>query len=629
MKSSFKFLLLMLMPSFIMAQDDPTWGFVNRQQADSLRLLVLNTPNDTLKMSAYRFLGFYYQEVKQDSSLYFHEQQLALAKKLNIKLWQADACSQMGYVLDGLSNYPKSFESFSEGIKIAEDPKNESSNWQVSKFSNAENFHNARLGILAMLHHDMGNLYGDVGEPEKQKSSYLEAIKIGESIHNGKILSLSYASVANFYSPDSAIILYNKALYYSNVCGYKKYDGNILGSMAGVYYQKHNLDLTKKYWLEALQTDQLQKNLRHLIFSCNWLTFIYNEQKNRDSSFYYANKALETAQLTLSSDDFLGAYSVLAYVYKFSNNIDSAYKFAELAAVLNDSLKNVKIKNLTEYQKLAIKDQLRLQELENEKVLTTARTRSYALLSGLGVFLLIGVLLYRNNRQKQKANKYLAEKNEIITEEKKRSDELLLNILPSEVAEELKSTGAAKAKAFTLVTVMFTDFKDFTNVSEKVSAELLVDEIHHCFSAFDNIIQKYKIEKIKTIGDAYLCASGLPVSNYTHAVDMLNAAFEIRNFMLERKKEKEAKGEIPFELKIGIHTGPVVAGIVGVKKYAYDIWGDTVNLAARMEQNSDAGKINISGSTYELVKTKFKCEPRGKIDAKNKGMIDMYFVNAV
>ena len=213
-------------------------------------------------------------------------------------------------------------------------------------------------------------------------------------------------------------------------------------------------------------------------------------------------------------------------------------------------------------------------------------------------------------------------------QEKQRSEELLLNILPEEIARELETTGTSKAKAFTMVTVMFTDFKDFTLVSEKVSAELLVEEIHHCFSAFDSILGKYRIEKIKTIGDAYMCASGLPVSNYTHAVDMVSCAFEIHDFILERKKEKEARGEIPFDIRIGIHTGPVVAGIVGTRKYAYDIWGDTVNLASRMEQNSEAGRINISGTTYELVKNKFRCQHRGKIPTKNKGDIDMYFVES-
>jgi adenylate cyclase len=213
-----------------------------------------------------------------------------------------------------------------------------------------------------------------------------------------------------------------------------------------------------------------------------------------------------------------------------------------------------------------------------------------------------------------------------IKKEKKRSDELLLNILPDEVANEIKLNGRSNPKTFSMVTVMFTDFKDFTQVSQNISAELLVAELDYCFSAFDLILQKYKIEKIKTVGDAYLCASGLPVSSFTHATDMVNAAIEIRDFMLKRKKEKELKGEIPFELRLGIHTGPVVAGIVGVKKYAYDIWGDTVNIASRMEQNSEAGRINISGITYGLVKGKFMCEYRGKIQAKNKGEIDMYFV---
>jgi len=241
----------------------------------------------------------------------------------------------------------------------------------------------------------------------------------------------------------------------------------------------------------------------------------------------------------------------------------------------------------------------------------------------------VAFVFYKQRNKITKEKKISEQERSKSEAAKKQSEELLLNILPAEVAEEIKTTGTAKAKAFTLVTVMFTDFKDFTTISEKVSAELLVEEIHICFSAFDNIVQKYKIEKIKTIGDAYLCASGLPISNYTHAVDMLHAAFEIRDYMLLRKKEKEARGEIPFELRIGIHTGPVVAGIVGVKKYSYDIWGDTVNLAARIEQNSDAGKINISGSTYELVKDKFTCVHRGKIEAKNKGEIDMYFVEAV
>ncbi|MEO8146490.1 MAG: adenylate/guanylate cyclase domain-containing protein [Bacteroidia bacterium] len=289
-----------------------------------------------------------------------------------------------------------------------------------------------------------------------------------------------------------------------------------------------------------------------------------------------------------------------------------------------DSLED-KLKNLQASQQEALlESQQQIEKSNKSLTLGIAFGMGGALLGMISV-----ASIFYMQRNKITREKEISEEERLKTEAaKKQSEELLLNILPSEIADEIKRTGTATAKSFTMVTVMFTDFKDFTSVSEKVSAELLVDEIHTCFSAFDHIMQKHKIEKIKTIGDSYLCASGLPVSNYTHATDMLNAAFEIRNYMLQRKKEKERRGEVPFELRIGIHTGPVVAGIVGVRKYAYDIWGDTVNLAARMEQNSEAGKVNISGSTYELVKDKFNCVHRGKIQAKNKGEIDMYFVES-
>ncbi|MBS1538746.1 MAG: hypothetical protein JST20_13495 [Bacteroidetes bacterium] len=221
--------------------------------------------------------------------------------------------------------------------------------------------------------------------------------------------------------------------------------------------------------------------------------------------------------------------------------------------------------------------------------------------------------------------KELVEKNSIISIEKDRSDKLLLNILPAEVAEELKIKGTADAKHFDDVTVLFTDFISFTTVSESLTPQELVDELHECFKSFDEIITKYNIEKIKTIGDAYLAVCGLPVSDKKHAENVVNAALEIRDFM---KKRRLNLGEKTFEVRIGVNSGSVVAGIVGVKKFAYDIWGDTVNTAARMEQNSEAGKINISETTYALVKDKFTCEYRGEIDAKNKGMLKMYFVEA-
>ena len=252
------------------------------------------------------------------------------------------------------------------------------------------------------------------------------------------------------------------------------------------------------------------------------------------------------------------------------------------------------------------------------------------------IFLLVGILLFSRVAVKsRKTAKELLEKNKIIAaqkaeveKQKERSEELLLNILPFEIAQELKLKGSADARQFQEVTVMFTDFKNFTQISEKLSPSELVSEIHTCFKAFDDIIGKYNIEKIKTIGDSYMCAGGLPVANKTNAIDVVKAAIEIQSFIQEHLKQRIKDAKDPFEIRIGIHTGVVVAGIVGVRKFAYDIWGDTVNIASRMESSGEAGKINISGTTYELVKHKFECSYRGKIVAKNKGEIDMYYVES-
>ncbi|MBL8011152.1 MAG: adenylate/guanylate cyclase domain-containing protein [Flavobacteriales bacterium] len=212
--------------------------------------------------------------------------------------------------------------------------------------------------------------------------------------------------------------------------------------------------------------------------------------------------------------------------------------------------------------------------------------------------------------------------------EKDRSENLLLNILPKEVAEELKAKGEAEAKLINHVTVLFTDFKGFTAMSELVSPQQLVKDLHECFSYFDQLCGKFGMEKIKTIGDAYMAAGGVPVETSTHAADAIQVALAMRDFIAEGKARKIAAGLPYFEIRIGIHTGPVVAGIVGVKKFQYDIWGDTVNTASRMESSGAPGQVNISEATYALVKDEpgLVFTPRGKVQAKGKGEMEMFFV---
>ncbi len=220
---------------------------------------------------------------------------------------------------------------------------------------------------------------------------------------------------------------------------------------------------------------------------------------------------------------------------------------------------------------------------------------------------------------------------DVIMEEKDRSEALLLNILPTEVAEELKLNGSSPARSFEEVTVLFTDFKGFTTISEQMSAGDLVEEINVCFQAFDHIVGKYQIEKIKTIGDAYLAAGGLQSPRKTGPKEVVLAALEMQAFMKAHRQQNSAIGAMSFEMRCGIHSGPVVAGIVGVKKFQYDIWGDTVNTAARMESSGEIDRVNISADTYRLLQNDpdLTFTYRGLISAKNKGDLQMYFVEPV
>jgi class 3 adenylate cyclase/ligand-binding sensor domain-containing protein len=213
-----------------------------------------------------------------------------------------------------------------------------------------------------------------------------------------------------------------------------------------------------------------------------------------------------------------------------------------------------------------------------------------------------------------------------LEEEKKKSEDLLLNILPEETARELKANGSAKARFFDAVTVMFIDFEGFTRVAEELAPEDLVAEIDFCFRAYDQVMENYGLEKIKTVGDAYLCVGGLPGAELRSAVQIVRAALDIQEFMKRMRKERSLQGLPFFRCRIGIHTGSIVAGIVGFKKFAYDIWGDTVNTASRMESNGEVDRVNISQTTYDLVNPFFQCFGRGKLEAKNKGEIEMYFV---
>ncbi|MCB1158547.1 MAG: PAS domain S-box protein, partial [Leptospiraceae bacterium] len=239
------------------------------------------------------------------------------------------------------------------------------------------------------------------------------------------------------------------------------------------------------------------------------------------------------------------------------------------------------------------------------------------------------VLVCTNIEELQRVQTQLIKTLEKVDNLRKESEHLLLNILPKDVAQELKTKGNVKPVSYEYVTVLFTDFKGFTNVAEKLNPEELIMELDTCFTSFDKIIENYSIEKLKTIGDAYMCAGGIPLRNRSNPFDVVLAALQVREFMEALKEERIKQNQTYFELRIGIHTGALVAGVVGKNKFAYDIWGDTVNMASRMESSGTPGKVNISIVTYGIIKDFFDCEARGMVYAKRKGDVEMFFVNRI
>ncbi len=379
--------------------------------------------------------------------------------------------------------------------------------------------------------------------------------------------------------------------------------------------EKERLEKIEKEKVIRQQQEQLQREQEELKKKMDEIVNLENDKTISKSEL--ERRKLEIQRKQMEIENKRQTISIQAQTINTANT-QLSLTMQELATqklqakVYEDSLQITK-KN----------EELANNEIEKQTLI------NYLLILGLSGLIILAAFFYRMYTVKKGIQDLLMQKNGEIETEKKRSDDLLLNILPQEVAEELKRTGKYESRYFDKVTVMFTDFKDFTKISEQVTPKKLVEDIDFIFRAFDDIMERNELEKIKTIGDAYLCVSGLPDTTTHNPMNVLKAATEIQDFIKELIEEKRKENQPFFDIRIGIHTGPLVAGIVGAKKFAFDIWGDTVNTAARMEQNCEPGKINLSGSTFKEVLTKVEYTYRGKVEAKNKGEIDMYYLNRI
>ena len=532
----------------------------------------------------------------------------------NINTAVANACNNMGIIYYHRSNYSLSLQYYLKAVGIYEQDGNKKR--------------------MASCYNNIGNVYKDEHDNEHALEFYFKSLKLKEELGDKKAMAASYNNIGLIYKNQSSysLALENllKGLRIEESEGNKQGVAESYNNIGFLYEEIYEADETKvrsafpqwqKFPVEKIRTAILD-SVWH--YQTKALAISKELEDHFGMAYCYGGlgyTSLHRGQLKQAIDLYEKAsvicdslnmkyelshmYSGIAQAYEKLGDYMQAYKYHLLYAVVKDSVFNEESSKQiaemqTKYETEKKEQQITLlnkdEELQDAQ-LNRQKIIIWSVAGGLLVVLILSIFIFR---------------------ERRKSEKLLLNILPAETARELKAHGKAKAKHYEQVTVMFTDFKGFTTIAEKLSAEELVSELDFLFKMFDKIISYYPIEKIKTIGDAYMCAGGLPTANATNAMDVVSAAIEIQEWMIAQNSK--------WNLRIGIHSGPVTAGVVGDKKFSYDIWGDTVNTASRMESSGEAGKINISGTTYELIKEQFRCEFRGKIPAKNKGEIDMYFV---
>lgn len=473
--------------------------------------------------------------------------------------------------------------------------------------------------LSAALFISIADTYSMIGNSDSAEDYYERGISLLRNVDDPVALASALLNAGDEYYKTQQ---YEKALRYFSESGdlFEQLDYELgkaynLGNTGMVYAKQGKDELAKAYMSHAIELLETNEHYYPISEFLNYISDIYQEQNEFDVALEYAERSLELAKKHNLKDQISDANLQLYELMQNSGNYKEALERYIQHDVYQDS-----IINLENVQNMA---NLEVGKKEAELKVETQKRKNQRIIiwSTVGVLFLTSLLAYGLFKR----HKFVKATNKIIAAEKDRSDKLLLNILPEETAQELKDKGRVEAKKFPSVTVLFTDFKGFTSYAENLSPEMLVKTIDHYFSEFDNIMEKYGLEKIKTIGDAYMAVGGLSFDHVDQAKEMVLAAKEMNAFVTKAKHDDFT--DATFDIRIGINTGPVVAGVVGSKKFAYDIWGDTVNIASRMESCSEPGRINISENTYNIIKNDFECEYRGKIAVKNRGEMEMYFVN--
>ncbi len=490
---------------------------------------------------------------------------------------------------------------------------------------------NTEPKMMGELYACIGDSYRSWGNEDKAIEYLNKAIYILEKNNAFGFLAFSELILSKIYKKKgefiSALEHASKVKKLGDEKRIKKvFRANAILQMADIYIIQEQPALALQYLKQASSIqnkNSLSMNGEAGDFELDYTYYKYFSSKgNLEKAESHLLKALDVASESHILKLVNKYQKELYYFYANEDNSDLAIEYAGQHIYLSDSLERLKkVKSIAQYESEK-KEEFAKQALLTVEEKRQHQRKNFLFAGAILSFLLIGAIL----RIRLIRNSRIA-----IQKERDRSDELLLNILPVEVADELKAKGKVAAREYKNVTVLFSDLVDFTSKAEKMTPDVLIEELNICFKAFDQIMEKNNVEKIKTIGDAYMCAGGMHDDPATAAKRVVAAGLEMQAFVEDRRKAIPDLAGSRFQMRIGIHTGNVIAGIVGLKKFQYDLWGDTINVASRMETNSHTGMVNISEATYSLIKNQkeLSFDSRGDVDVKGKGKMQMFFVEKI
>ncbi len=619
---------------------------------DSLKAELKKTAVDTAKVNLLLQLSGALWKTEPDTAIHYAGQANALAEQMGFTKGKALALKNIGlaYYIKGdyfnvLANWNSSLEVFKTmGDRVGEG--NLLSNIGAVYFNQGDDakaieYYLAALKVseetkdtlrMATALTNLGAAYfNNPATEDKAQNYYLQALPLSEAINDPDAIGTASVNLGEIYMHRgdyyAARFYFNKAL-----AALKQTDGNVsyvLANYGKSYRLQGDYARAIKYLQDAYDIAKKIDAKLEMTIALNEMGNTFKDQNDFKTALTYYMRSKDMAQTIGSNNNLKDAYENLANCYEELGDYQSAFRYQKLFGAIKDTIytieKDKRIEGLQfQYEIEKKESEITLLNQENalkELQIQRANTlRNFLLAAAIFLLVTIGGITYLYLFA-QKANK-------TITGERNRAEQLLLNILPVETAEELKRFGAVKARKYDFVTVLFTDFQAFSKHAETAPPEELVKSIDFYFKHFDTIFAKYNLEKIKTIGDSYMCAGGLPIENTTNPADAIMAGLEILEFIASLKASKP-KDIAFFNIRIGISTGPVVAGVVGNTKFQYDIWGDTVNVASRMETACEVNKINISEFTYQHVKDQFEVESRGEVETKNRGAIKMYYVKGL